>query len=74
MNIDTAFVGIGALRAEILILKAQICTHLQTRALAFWPKQILEAHRNEKLKLKKNQEIAYWVTVVDSWKTEYNKI
>ena len=27
--------GSGALRAEIFILKAQICTHLQPRALPF---------------------------------------
>ena len=37
LNIDTSFVGIGALRADILILKAQICINLQTRASAFWP-------------------------------------
>ena len=45
LNIDTLFVDIGALRVDILIFKGQICLHLQTRALAFWPKQILTAQR-----------------------------
>ena len=39
-------VSIDALRAELLILKAQICVRLQTRALAFMTKQILEAYQN----------------------------
>ena len=43
MNIDTSFVEFGALRVKISIFKGQICLHLQTRALALWPKQILEA-------------------------------
>ena len=43
LNIDTSFVDIGALRVKILIFKGQVCLHLQTRALALWPKQILEA-------------------------------
>ena len=45
LNIDTSFVDIGALGVKILIFKGQICLHLQTRALALWPKQILEALR-----------------------------
>ena len=36
------FVGTDALRAEILMLKAQICIYLQIRALAFWPTKIPE--------------------------------
>ena len=43
LNIDSSFVDIGALRVKILIFKGQICLHLQTRALTFWPKQILDA-------------------------------
>ena len=43
LNIDTSFVEFGALRVKISIFKGQICLHLQTRALALWPKQILEA-------------------------------
>ena len=43
LNIDTSFVDIGALRVKILIFKGEICLHLQTRALALWPKGILEA-------------------------------
>ena len=46
LNIDTSFVGISALGAEISILKAQIRVHLQTRTFASWPIQIHEAHRN----------------------------
>ena len=42
-NIDTSSVAIGALGAKILLLKAQICIHLQTRALLFWPSQAHEA-------------------------------
>ena len=34
-SMDTLFVDIDALRAEILTLKVQICLHFQT----FWPKQ-----------------------------------
>ena len=30
--------GTGALRAEILTLKAQICLHVHARVLAFWAK------------------------------------
>ena len=45
LNIDTLFVDIGALRVDILIFKGQVCLHLQTRALVFWPKQILKAKR-----------------------------
>ena len=51
LNIGTSFVGIGPVRpliADILILKAQIGIHLETRALALWPKQILEAQRINK--------------------------
>ena len=44
-NIDTLFVDISALRVKILIFKGQICLHLQTRDLTFWPKQILDADR-----------------------------
>ncbi len=43
LNIDTLFFDIGALRMKILIFKGQTCFHLETRALAFGPKQILEA-------------------------------
>ena len=37
LSIDTSFAAIGALRAEICILKGQIYIQLQTRGLAFWP-------------------------------------
>ena len=43
LNIDNLFVASGALRAEIVILKPQMCTHLQARALAYWDKQIHQA-------------------------------
>ena len=43
-------IGIGALIGDILISKAQICIHLQARALAFRPKQILEAQRTNQRK------------------------
>ena len=43
LNIDTSFVDIGALRVKVLIFKEQICLHLQTRAVTFWPKQMFEA-------------------------------
>ena len=43
LNIDTSFVEFSALRVKISIFKGQICLHLQTRALALWPKGILEA-------------------------------
>ena len=43
LNIDTSFVEFGALRVKTSIFKGQICLHLQTRALALWPKRILEA-------------------------------
>ena len=33
--VDTSFIIIGALKAEILIFKVQICVHLKARALAF---------------------------------------
>ena len=42
LDVDTSNVDIGALRVKILIFKGQICLHLQTRALTFWPKQILD--------------------------------
>ena len=45
LNIDTLFVDNDVLRVDILIFKGLICLDLQTRALAFWPKQILEAQR-----------------------------
>ena len=45
LNIGSSFVGTGALRAAMLILKAQIFLFLQTRALAFWPKQIVKTQR-----------------------------
>ena len=44
LKIDTSFVGIGPLRKEIKKKEIQICTHSQTRALAFWPRQIFEGH------------------------------
>ena len=34
LNMGTSFVGTGALIAEILILNAKICTHLETK---LWP-------------------------------------
>ena len=40
---STSFVDIGSLRVKILIFKGQTCLHFETRALAFGPKQILEA-------------------------------
>ena len=46
LNIDTSFADICGLKADIWILKDQIHTHMQTRPLAFWLKQILEADRN----------------------------
>ena len=43
----TSFGGVGALRAEISVLKAQICVCLQVRASTVWHNQIFEAHRKK---------------------------
>ena len=37
LSIGISFVGIGALRAEMFIFKAQMRVLLQARVLTFWP-------------------------------------
>ena len=44
--VGTSFLGIGALRAEILVLKAHICIHATNRTLMFRPKQILKVNHH----------------------------
>ncbi len=50
--IDTLLVDIDALRADMLILKDQICVYLQIRVLALLPRQVLDAHHDKTTKLK----------------------
>ena len=64
LSIDPSFVGIGALRARIFILKVQIFLYFQNRALAFLRKQILWAYRNLEVNEKKNEEMGKWMTFI----------
>lgn len=55
LNMDTSFTDTGSLLAKILILKVQICLHVQTRALAFSLTKFLK--RNEIKNEKKHEKI-----------------
>ena len=58
LSIGTYIVGIDAERAELLFLKAKMRVHMETRALAFEPKQTFFVYIPSKILQKTHYNIA----------------